>query len=229
MIRDLKGPTSGLICTALGLASILFFLSTPARAADVKVFDTPPSSDELREALGLEKKPSVIHTRSIQIDGPASEPTPAPAARERERPRPSQASQSDNEDKPVQRTRPHKARPAASSGGGGKQVAMHIQFDSGSASLRPGSEAFVESMAKILNEEKKYTLTIEGHTDSSGSYATNMSLSMARANTVRDLMISKYSIDASRLTAVGKGPSQPLSGSSPSDPNNRRVQFELKS
>ena len=41
-------------------------------------------------------------------------------------------------------------------------------------------------------------------------------------------MVKKFGIDASRLTAVGKGPSQPLKPSNPFDPANRRVQFELK-
>ena len=106
---------------------------------------------------------------------------------------------------------------------------MHIQFDVGSASLRPGAEAFIESIAKILQEEKQYSATIEGHTDASGQLAKNLSLSMARANAVRDVLVQKYSIDASRLTAVGKGPSQPLNPANPFDPANRRVQFELKS
>ncbi len=236
MISELKSPASGLLRAALGFASVVFVLSAPASAADVKVFDTPPSADELRDALGLTKKPgaAVIHnSRSIQIDGPAA-PAAAPAAAEREKPRPSQATNSDSDDKPVRHTRPHKPRPAAApaasnTGSGGKQVAMHIQFDVGSATLRPGSEAFVESIAKILGEEKQYSLTIEGHTDASGAYATNLSLSMARANAVRDLLINKYAIDGGRLTAVGKGPSQPLSGTKPTDPSNRRVQFELKS
>ena len=105
---------------------------------------------------------------------------------------------------------------------------MRIQFDVGSASLRPGSEAFLDGIAKILTEEKQYSLTIEGHTDASGVYARNMELSMARANAVRDVLMQKYGLEGSRLTAVGKGPSQPLNGASPRDPSNRRVQFELK-
>ena len=106
---------------------------------------------------------------------------------------------------------------------------MRIQFDVGSAALRPGSEAFIESIAKVLAEEKQYSLSIEGHTDASGQFAKNLALSMARAAAVRDVLVQKYGIDAARLTAVGKGPSQPLNPANPFDPANRRVQFELKS
>ncbi len=208
--------------------SIVALLSAPVRAQDIKVFDAPPTADELREALGVTNKPGV-RTRSIQIDGPSAPTTPAtPASTE---PAPAPAS---HRPAPATATRPRPATsPAATTSTAdkttGKPVAMRIQFDVGSASLRPGAEAFIESIAKVLAEAKQYSLTIEGHTDASGQFARNLSLSMARAAAVRDVLVQKYGIDGARLTAVGKGPSQPLNPGNPFDPANRRVQFELKS
>jgi len=215
-----------------GFVSLVAVLGGPVRAQDVKVFDTPPSVDELRDALGVTHKPGV-RTRSIQIDGPAAPAatTPPPASNEPSpAPPPRQPSASDT-------PRPHHSAPPANTANttntsgktSGKPVAMRIQFDVGSAALRPGSEAFIESIAKVLSEEKQYSLTIEGHTDASGQFAKNLALSMARAGAVRDVLVQKYGIDAARLTAIGKGPSQPLNPSNPFDPANRRVQFELKS
>ena len=48
-----------------------------------------------------------------------------------------------------------------------------------------------------------------GHTDNTGSKATNQRLSAARATAVRDLLISK-GVDASRMTAKGYGPDKPV-------------------
>ena len=241
MISKRNVRPSWLVQATFCCASVVLSLSLPVRAEEIKVFDTPPSVDELRDAMGVTRKPGV-RTRSIQIDGPGAPAAPAPASTSspssspddepaqrpsaRERPQSQQPAASEEA---RERPRPH--RPAASSASessSSKPVAMHIQFDVGSAALRPGSEAFIESIAKIMIEEKQYTLTIEGHTDASGQFAKNLALSMARANTVRDVMVKKFGIDASRLTAVGKGPSQPLKPSNPFDPANRRVQFELK-
>lgn len=52
-------------------------------------------------------------------------------------------------------------------------------------------------------------VTITGYTDRLGSDHYNMKLSQRRANAVRDYLISK-SIAGSRLTAIGKGESNPL-------------------
>ena len=208
----------------IGLASVILSYSASAGAQEIKVFDAPPTVDELRDALGVTHKPRG-HTRSIQIDGPSAPAAPAASTsdepEQRQQSRPSSSSES--------RHRPSRPAAANNSGKSSGKVAMHIQFDVGSASLRPGAEAFIESIAKILQEEKQYSVTIEGHTDASGQLAKNLSLSMARANTVRDVLVQKYGIDASRLTALGKGPSQPLNPGNPFDPANRRVQFELKS
>jgi len=70
-------------------------------------------------------------------------------------------------------------------------------------------------------------LVIEGHTDDRGSEASNLALSQARAEAVKDYFTAN-GIDASRLTAIGIGEAEPVV---PNDKEgrarNRRIQYIL--
>ena len=226
-LRAPAGKNGGTQVLAAAVLTVGMMLAggSSALAQDVKVFDTPPSADELRDAFGVTKKP-IGQMRSIQIDGPqtpATPPAPTPS------PHTAQADEPATPAAHHQHTRPHPSAPAAATETTGKPVAMRIQFDLGSAALRPGADAFIQSIAKVLGDDKKYSLTIEGHTDASGELAKNLALSMARANAVRDVLVQKFGIDAARLKTVGKGPSEPLDPGHPFDAKNRRVQFQLGS
>ena len=70
---------------------------------------------------------------------------------------------------------------------------------------------------------RPYTFRIEGHTDSVGSDAYNMRLSVERAETVKAYLSSEFGVDPRRLVIVGKGESEPMGGRAPDDPINRRV------
>jgi outer membrane protein OmpA-like peptidoglycan-associated protein len=71
-------------------------------------------------------------------------------------------------------------------------------------------------------------LTIEGHTDNTGTNAHNMKLSNDRAKSVVDYLVSK-GIDASRLTAVGFGEEKPVTTNKTAEGRtlNRRVELKL--
>jgi outer membrane protein OmpA-like peptidoglycan-associated protein len=71
-----------------------------------------------------------------------------------------------------------------------------------------------------------YRFRIEGHTDSVGDAAANISLSEQRAAAVRDYLVRVYRVAERRLIAVGFGSSQPLVATPPQVPElrNRRVQ-----
>jgi len=53
-------------------------------------------------------------------------------------------------------------------------------------------------------------ITVEGHTDRLGSQAYNQKLSMRRAEAVKSYLVSAGGVDAGRVSAVGKGESQPV-------------------
>ncbi len=92
----------------------------------------------------------------------------------------------------------------------------------GAALLRPTFSAIAESL--VANEEIK--VQVGGHTDSSGSAALNKRLSAARAESVRQYLISK-GVAADRLTAVGFGPSKPIASNKTAAgrAQNRRVEL----
>lgn len=107
-------------------------------------------------------------------------------------------------------------------------AAQRIQFNFAKADLLPASFAVLDNVVKILKENPELKLSIEGHTSSDGSLAVNMKLSEDRAGNVKAYIISK-GIEASRLTAKGFGPTQPINnGKKESDKaQNRRVELKL--
>jgi OOP family OmpA-OmpF porin len=65
---------------------------------------------------------------------------------------------------------------------------------------------------------------IEGHTDSKGSDAYNLSLSDRRAKSVYDYLTSR-GVDPARLSSIGKGESMPIADNETEEgrQQNRRV------
>ena len=71
-------------------------------------------------------------------------------------------------------------------------------------------------------------LEIGGHTDNVGSAASNATLSLSRANAVRDLMI-KFGVNGSILVTKGYGPDRPKADNNTDLGKylNRRIQYEI--
>ncbi len=189
----------------------------PARADDITVFHSPPSVSELRTALG--SGAPHMKTRSIVIDlneaapaGPAAGPSIQPA--------------SAGETPQAQAPAPQAPRQTETVSE--KAVAVQIHFDLNSARLRPEAGPYLESIAKFLQADPQTRLIIEGHTDATGEFAHNMTLSRGRAGTVRDALESQYGIAPDRLVALGKGPKEPLPETDPASGENRRVQIRLR-
>jgi OOP family OmpA-OmpF porin len=107
----------------------------------------------------------------------------------------------------------------------GKAV-LHINFDTDKASLQPDGQEVVEEILALLNADPKLKLSIEGHTDNSGSEARNQTLSTQRANTVMYALAAK-GIDIQRLKAKGFGASKPLKANDTEEnkAENRRVEL----
>lgn len=84
-----------------------------------------------------------------------------------------------------------------------------IYFRTGSSVLDLEAEPIVTRVAAQLATHP-ITLTIEGHTDSSGSAEENLELSRHRAEALREQLVAR-GIDAHRITSVGRGESLPLS------------------
>lgn len=110
-------------------------------------------------------------------------------------------------------------------------VSLMIVFATGSAALTSQSQALVASLARALQTAPLTTarFRIEGHTDTVGGMAMNQALSERRAEAVRDVLVSRYGIDPSRLETRGFGETQLLvpTPDGRAEIRNRRVQVVL--
>jgi len=57
-------------------------------------------------------------------------------------------------------------------------------FDTDSSAVKPGFHSTLDKLADVVVRYGKTTLTVVGHTDSTGSHAYNMNLSLQRADSV---------------------------------------------
>jgi outer membrane protein OmpA-like peptidoglycan-associated protein len=105
-----------------------------------------------------------------------------------------------------------------------------VLFASGKTELLPiarNSLAQVAQALKEIGDDK--AILVEGHTDSRGSDALNMTLSERRAGAVRDYLVSQ-GVDASRIRAEGRGEHEPVADNSSAEgrANNRRVEIIIQ-
>ncbi|OBQ45856.1 flagellar motor protein MotB [Halodesulfovibrio spirochaetisodalis] len=93
------------------------------------------------------------------------------------------------------------------------RVPVDSFFAPGSAKLKPGSEALLDSPIKILKEHT-VNMVVRGHTSDidrgNGSYPTNWELSSARAAALLRAIMKRSNLPSTRLKAVGYADSQPL-------------------
>ena len=105
---------------------------------------------------------------------------------------------------------------------------LFVPFPSGSAEINSNAMRSLNELGKALTSPSlaAFRFRIEGHTDTVGSPATNLSLSEHRAAAVAEYLSSKFGIAAARMDAVGMGAEHPAvktAGQVP-EPRNRRVQ-----
>jgi OOP family OmpA-OmpF porin len=103
-----------------------------------------------------------------------------------------------------------------------------VEFDSGKATLTPAGRAILDEMVAAMLKLKGRRIEIIGHTDSAGLRASNVSLSQARAATVK-AYLAAHGIAEDNLTASGQGPDRPIASNDTVEgrARNRRIEFRL--
>ena len=121
---------------------------------------------------------------------------------------------------------PEPGTPAGIFEGKKKLVLEGVNFETNSARLTSSSSEVLDRVAQSLKDWPDVKVEIGGHTDSVGSESHNLSLSRARAESVREYLM-KRGIGASRLVAKGYGESDPIAdnGTAEGRAKNRRVEL----
>ncbi|MBM2853284.1 MAG: OmpA/MotB domain protein [Steroidobacteraceae bacterium] len=103
-----------------------------------------------------------------------------------------------------------------------------VQFAIGAATLNTDAREALARFAGIVGVYPSLRFKVEGHTDNTGSYETNQTLSFARAISVQDYLIGQ-GVDASSIETEGLGPDQPIAGNETREgrARNRRVEIIL--
>ena len=106
--------------------------------------------------------------------------------------------------------------------------ASGILFASNSSTLTSAATGNIDELATTLQKYADTNVTIDGHTDASGSDAINQPLSQRRAQAVANELTAK-GVDTSRITATGYGSSQPVADNTTAAGKaaNRRVEVAI--
>ncbi len=104
-----------------------------------------------------------------------------------------------------------------------------LEFENSRANILPVMHADLDKIANFLIDHPELSLTISGHTDSAGQEESNLRLSQARADAIRDYLVNAFSIDESRIKAIGYGSAKPATQELTDEHKqlNRRVEFEI--
>jgi flagellar motor protein MotB len=108
-----------------------------------------------------------------------------------------------------------------------------IHFETAKADLLPESFSILDYAGRILKDNPGIIVELAGHTDirkiHTEEFPSNMELSQARAEAVKDYLVEKYNIDPQRLIAKGYGPTQPIADNKTEEgmAKNRRTEFRV--
>lgn len=106
-------------------------------------------------------------------------------------------------------------------------ILQQVEFDTGTARIKPVSNALLAEVAGVLKEHPEILkVEVQGHTDNKGAPKLNKGLSGNRADAVTKALI-KLGIDKKRLVSKGYGEEKPIADNNTEDgrAKNRRVQF----
>ena len=134
-------------------------------------------------------------------------------------------------DAPLSRSFRPAVRPAVAAAGTAAVAArpgkasILVTFVTDSAELTPRAKSALDVLAGAMKSERLAAVrfTIEGHADPRGSDEHNLKLSQARADSVRQYLMSSHALAAERVEAVGRGSTALMNPSDPAAPENRRV------
>ncbi|MDX9717111.1 MAG: OmpA family protein [Thauera sp.] len=105
-------------------------------------------------------------------------------------------------------------------------IPSDVSFDVGRYDIKPNMRPVLDRLAATLNQHPVTTVSIIGHTDSTGSDAINNPLSVNRAAATRDYLVMR-GVSAQRIAVDGRGSYQPVADNATAAGRamNRRVEI----
>lgn len=107
-------------------------------------------------------------------------------------------------------------------------IPSDISFDTGRSNIKSNMQPILNQFAQGLSGQPNTEIRIIGHTDSTGSDAINNPLSINRAASARDYLVSR-GVDSRRIQIDGRGAREPVADNM-SDfgrAKNRRIEIYL--
>ncbi|WP_341685479.1 OmpA family protein [Limnohabitans sp.] len=103
-----------------------------------------------------------------------------------------------------------------------------ISFASGKSDIQARLKPILDQFAQGVNQQGSMEVKIVGHTDSTGSDAINNPLSMRRAESARDYLVSR-GVASSRISTEGRGSREPIADNATEAgrARNRRIDIYL--
>ncbi|MEP6881152.1 MAG: OmpA family protein [Dokdonella sp.] len=105
-----------------------------------------------------------------------------------------------------------------------------VLFEVDRAAIKPGATRALDQLAEALRSDPNASITIEGHTDSTGSREHNMDLSTRRMDSVRAYLVT-HGVEPGKITGRGLGPDYPVASNDTESgrQQNRRVEVIVNS
>lgn len=105
-------------------------------------------------------------------------------------------------------------------------IPSDVSFDTGRSAIKSNFAPILNQFATSLNQNSVTTVTIIGHTDSTGSDAVNNPLSIDRADAARDYLVSR-GVARTRIMTDGRGSREPVADNNTQQgrDKNRRVEI----
>ncbi|RSZ57382.1 OmpA family protein [Massilia atriviolacea] len=106
------------------------------------------------------------------------------------------------------------------------EVPADVSFDTGRSDIKSNFRPVLERFAATLQEHPATTVTIVGHTDSTGNDSINQPLSVDRAAQTRDYLAAR-GVSPNRIMIDGRGEREPIASNDDASgrARNRRVEI----
>ena len=108
------------------------------------------------------------------------------------------------------------------------EIKQQLHFRPAKSVILKDSYPVLQQVAQVIKDAPTITVRIEGHTDNVGRVQTNMKVSQARADAVRDYLVQQ-GVNPKQLIAIGYGPTRPIASNTTRAGKllNRRVEFRI--